>query len=170
MKRSILFLLCMLFFAVFTSPVNAESLTEAKKTDIKKLLDMTGALDVGQQMSRAIVSQMTNALKSARPDIPENIYDIIAEEVNKIIEEALVQEGGFVDMMLPVYHAYYSHADIKGLIAFYQTELGRKLITTMPALTRDSMAIGQMWGQSLGPVIDKRVRDRLQENGIDIST
>ena len=54
------------------------------------------------------------------------------------------------------------------MIGFYSTDLGRKAISAMPGLMSESMAIGQQWGQSLGPEIAERVRARLKKEGIEL--
>ena len=168
MKRFSLSILCVLLVTAFYTSAVAESLTDAKRADIKILMEMTGVLNIAQQMSNMVVTQMIETLKKVRPDIHESMYDVIAEEVNNTIEDAMVSKGGYLEMMIPIYHKYYSHSDIKGLIAFYQTDLGKKLIKTLPNITRDSMTVGKLWGQGLGPVIKKRVRERLKQNAIDL--
>ena len=38
--------------------------------------------------------------------------------------------------------------DIDGLIAFYESPLGRKVTATLPQITRESMTAGQQWGRA----------------------
>lgn len=147
----------------------AEELTEEKKQDIVKLMEVTGALRVGRQMSSLVTRQMTQSLKVSRPDIPEEMYDILAEEVNSTIGEAMTEKGGFIEIITPVYHKYYTHEDIRQLLAFYHSDIGRKVVKVMPALMQESMAAGQLWGERLAPVIQKRVAERFEVMEIDIS-
>jgi len=49
-------------------------------------------------------------------------------------------------MTIPIYDKHLTHEEIRGLIAFYQTPLGAKLIAKMPAIAQDSMAVGMKWG------------------------
>ena len=79
------------------------------------------------------------------------------------------QKEGFVDLVIPVYDKYYSDADIKALIKFYQLDIGKKTIKVMPSLIGESMKIGQAWGQKLGPVIEERVMKRFKEKGFDLA-
>ena len=146
----------------------AENLLPDKKADIKKLLEVTGSLKIAKNMSEAVVNQMSRALKQARPDVPPETFDIIHDEVNKTISEAMVAKGGFIDLMIVLYHRYYTHADIKGLLAFFQSPLGRKASSLGPVMSQEGFAIGQRWGESLGPIIDRRVRARIRDKGIEI--
>jgi hypothetical protein len=170
MKKSISLIVALVVALAASSFAAEGELTVEKKSDIKKLLDMTGALNIGQQMSGFVVKQMTETIQKTRPDIPSEMFDILLEEVNKTIAEALVaKEGGFIELVIPIYHKHLSHDEIKGLIAFYQTELGQKALRVLPTLVQESMTAGQRWGQELGPVIGQRVIQRFKEKGIDLS-
>ncbi len=141
-------------------------LTASKRADIKALLEVTGALQVGQQMSELMVAQMTETLKEARPDIEPRMYDVLRDEVNSAVAESI---PAFAELIIPVYHRHFTHGEIRELLAFYQTELGRKTIAVMPLVIQDSMRVGQQWGRSLAPVIQQRVRQRFRQEGVDLS-
>jgi hypothetical protein len=64
----------------------------------------------------------------------------------------------------PVYNKYYSQEEIKQLIVFYESPLGRKVIEVTPLATQETMLIGQEWGEKLGQDI---VDELLKEGYID---
>ena len=145
------------------------TISKSKRADIMKLLELTGALQIGEQMSQFFVAQLTQSIKSTRSDIPEEMFMILAEEVNGVISGAMKQKEGFVDLVIPIYNKYYNEADIEALIKFYQSDIGKKTIEVMPNLIQESMMIGQQWGQKLSPVIQERVMKRFKEKGFDLS-
>lgn len=146
----------------------ADELTSAKRSDIKRLMEMTGSTNIAKQFAAAISQQMFRTLKAARPDIPDRALAIIDRELLVLFSERLSAPGGLVDEVIPVYDKYFSHAEIQELIAFYQTPVGRKAILVLPKVVNDSMLAGQRWGQSLGPEIQKRVTDALKKDGMTI--
>lgn len=152
--------------ALLAAPVAAAAGEAEKQKDIRALLELTGTLDVGQEMASALVRQMTDTLREARPDIPSEMYDVLREEVNATIEDNL---ESFVEMIVPVYSRHFSAREIKQLLDFYETELGQKAIRVMPDLVRESMTIGELWGRSLGPEIRRRVIERFSQRGYDLS-
>lgn len=166
--RKILVIFTLIFFSSLSFSM-AEELTSEKKADIIKLLEVSGALEVGKQMSAAVIQQMTQLLKSTRPDIPDEMYDILKEEINLIIDEQMTAEGGYFELANIIYHKYYTHEDIKGLLSFYKTELGEKLIKVQPQVMQESIQAGQMWGQALGPIIQERLIERFKKEGIDLT-
>ena len=55
----------------------------------------------------------------------------------------------FVELLVPIYDKHYSHKDLKGLIAFYQSPLGKKMLAVMPGVQRESMIAGRTWGMRM---------------------
>jgi len=143
----------------------ADDLTPQKRADIERLLEMTGATRVGAQMATLSAAHMVQTLKASHPEIPQKALDSLPAEVGAVFEANI---GTFVASIIPVYHRYFTAAEIKGMIAFYSTELGQKAISAMPGLMSESMVIGQKWGESLSPVIAERVRARLKKDGVDL--
>jgi uncharacterized protein len=144
---------------------SAENLTPEKRADIERLLEMTGALSVGKQMAGAVAAQFAQALKNARPDIPQRVIDVLPQEVEAVFGANI---NSFKATMIPLYDKYFTGAEIKEMIRFYSTDLGQKAIRVMPALMQEGMAAGQKWGESLGPQIHERVRARFKKEGIQI--
>jgi uncharacterized protein len=156
MTRTRTTLLVLLCFVSTTSL--GEELSAAKHADIEKLLEMTGSLAVGKQMSTAVVQQMTQMLRKARPDIPERVIGFIPEEVDAVIDENM---DAFEELVVSIHHKYFTHE----MTRFYATPLGQKSIRVMPALMGESMQAGQQWGQSLGPTLRERIEARLKKEG-----
>jgi hypothetical protein len=48
------------------------------------------------------------------------------------------------------------------MVAFYQSDTGRKAVTVLPSLFRDSSAIGQQWAAELMPKIQAELENRLR--------
>ena len=145
----------------------AEDLTAEKKADIQKMMDMTGAMAIAQQMVDQMMLLINRDIRARRPDVPQKVIDALREEVNGVVRDNL---SSLVGLMFPLYHKYFTHEDIKGMIQFYSTELGQKLIRTLPSLTQESMRAGAQWGQSLERELDRRLKNRLLKEGIDLAS
>ncbi len=62
---------------------------------------------------------------------------------------------GLYDKMAELYMAEFTHEDIKELIAFYETDLGKKLAKKQLGLTQKAMAFGQSWGMEVQGIAQK---------------
>lgn len=127
MKKTILAILCLLALA----PALQAQQGNTKEQDIRKLLVLTGSDKLGEQ----IIDQMMTTFGT--------------DEANKAFWDgfrAEIDSEELIRMTIPIYDKHLTHEEIKGLIAFYQTPLGAKLIEKLPAIAQDSMAVGMKWG------------------------
>jgi hypothetical protein len=143
----------------------AGSLTAEKRADTLSLLQATGALEIGGTMSRALVRKMSDAIRDTRPNAPERVFDIVADEVNKAVSEEMRSTGGLIDLTVELYHKYFTHGEIKELLRFYQSPVGKKAGELAPVMSREGFLIGQRWGKYLAPKLNQRVKDRLKREG-----
>ena len=116
--------------------------------DIRSLIEVSGGAALGRQMFEGMMASM----KGGMPNVPPTFWDAATKEFDP---------NEFTDMLVPIYARYYTQDDIRQLIAFYQSPLGRKMVATNPMVVQDSMAAGQAWGQRLA----ERVIKKLQESG-----
>ena len=117
----------------------------AKEQDIRKLLDLTGSGKLGVQVMEGMIANF----KQANPNVPEAFWSDFMKEVSP---------NGLVDLIVPIYDKHFTHDDIKGLIQFYEGPLGKKVTSSMPQITQESMAVGQKWGMDLGMKIQTKLQ------------
>jgi uncharacterized protein len=152
---------------LLSATVFSEQLTDEKKSAIRELMDITGSAQMGEMFAAAILQQMTLALKSMNPEIPARAFTLLEEEINAVIREEMLEKGSLYELIYPVYHKFLTLEDTRALLAFYKTPVGRKTIRVMPQLTQEAMQAGELWGQSLGSIIQQRIAQRLEKEGID---
>jgi uncharacterized protein len=153
-----------LLFQLSPPAAGQDALTPEKRADIERFLEVTDALAFGQQLSQAFTAQISNALATANPGAPPGLANAAREIVDAVISEEL---PGFTEQVILIYDRHFSHDEIRGFIEFYSTDLGRKAIRVLPQITQESMMAGQIWGQSLQPEIDRRLRAWLEQQGTE---
>jgi len=137
-KVSLTLLICSLITIGFSQ-------APAKLENIKKLLDITGAGKMGTQLGVTMINNMKPLYK----DVPDEFWDEFKKELTTT---------DWIDMFIPVYEKFYSDDDIKQLIQFYQSPIGKKVISNTPLIMQESMQIGQTWGQKLGEKLVERIK------------
>lgn len=142
-----------------------QEISPEKRAQIEKMLEITGALKLGQQFSSAMITQMTNSLRASHGNIPQKALDVLPEIVNGVVAENI---GTLKEAIIHIYDEHLTLEDVKGLNRFYSSELGRKVITILPGVLTESIAAGQQWGQGLAPEIARRIQERFQKDGISL--
>jgi uncharacterized protein len=128
-------------------PDSAARIDPAKEADIRKLLEVTGAkalaLETMTAMSKSIKPALTNSLPPGA--YREKLVDLFFQ---KFLAKADSQT--FLDLAIPSYDKNFTHEEIRGLIQFYQTPLGKKSTSVLPQLTAELQEQGRKWGEELG--------------------
>ncbi|HWW75109.1 MAG TPA: DUF2059 domain-containing protein [Pyrinomonadaceae bacterium] len=127
-----------------------------KARDIRRLLEVTKANEVGMQMAR----QSLDALRESAA-LPE----VQRDRILKILEEELMAEFGnnkMAEAMVPIYDRHFTAEDVKGLVAFYETPLGRKVVETLPEVMREA----QTFGAERGRIAGLRAMTRMMSEGL----
>lgn len=108
----------------------------AFEQDIRKLLKITHA----EANARQAMQQIVERFKEAMPQVKADYWD-------KFL--AGVDWAEFTDLLVPIYARHLTQEDVKGLIEFHQSELGRKWLDAQPGIGKDSMAAGMTWGRKM---------------------
>ena len=152
MKHSCFVVLALVLGLGF-GPAYGQDEAATKQADIKKLLGITGASNTGLR----VFSQVIGMFQRAHSEVPEAVW-------MEMVSEAEAKVDGFVmEMLVPIYDKHLTHEDIKGLIAFYETPVGRKLLAVMPRMHQESRTAGEIWGRDFA----RTVQERLAEKGYE---
>lgn len=127
-----------------TSTADAEA---AKVADIRRLLDLTGTRDMVDGMKSSMLEQF----RRNAPGMPEGMLDELMTEL---------KADDLVESMIPVYSKHFTGADIKQLIAFYQSPFGKKVLREMPQIISESNEVGARWGEGVVQRVATRWRDQ----------
>ena len=159
-----------LFAAVFIAYGNAlaDEVTPEKRADIRQLIGVTGAAGLSGQVTELAGRSISSTLRRTRPDIPERVVAVVNSELAKLFAERVDTPGGLVDRLVAIYDKHFTHAEVKELLAFNQTPIGRKTLQVLPTIMSESLAAGQAWGQSLAPEVHQRIEAVLKKEGIAV--
>jgi len=124
--------------------------TDDYDNDIARYLQISGATATYD----VVFDQMKGQLKTMKPAVPDFLWSNLKTEVfDKEIAELTKQ-------LVPLYKKHFTHAEVKELISFYESPLGKKLATETPKLSRESMQLGQTWGMGLMGKIDGWLKEK----------
>lgn len=122
-----------------------------KVADIRRLLEATGSKKLGLQMGSRMWPLMAKMLRSSfERSMPaeDPRRELLNRFLDKVGEKHREQfSTDFMEITIPIYDKHLTHDEIRGLIQFYESPLGQKVIQVMPKLLEDSMNAGQQWGQ-----------------------
>ncbi|HTO35496.1 MAG: DUF2059 domain-containing protein [Flavobacteriaceae bacterium] len=107
------------------------------KDDVIKFLQISGSN-----------AQMDVAKKQILGMIPEAKH----AEFNKEFDATM---PSFYDKVAEVYMKEYTHDDLKQMIKFYESPIGKKISAKAGTIYEQSMLVGQEWGMELQGILMK---------------
>lgn len=158
-------LISLVLLLALPTPALAAEVSPAKAQQIQQLMKLTGAQNLGQQFGKIMTQQIYQVLRSAKPETPERAFLIIEEETNAMMDQ---ESPALLASLVPIYDQHFTEAELKKLVGFYQTDLGRKTIAVMPMVMKESVAAGQAWGQAMSPKLMARLVERFKKEKIEL--
>jgi uncharacterized protein len=143
-----------------------DELTPAKRNDIRLVMQETGIANMGVQMINRMIPLITQNLSSSHPEIPAKTLEKIGGNLAFMMTRKISTPGGMIDLLVPIYANHFTHAEIKQLLAFYRSDLGKKVINKLPLVMSESIEVGKTWGSSLEPNIKSVVDQALAEDKV----
>ena len=144
----------------------AQTADPAFDRDVVKMMEVTGSGKVGEQLATLAARQMIDQLRRLQPNAPPRAIEIINEVVQAQFATALGAPDGFTARMIPIYEKYFTHDEVLALLAFYDTDLGRKTVAVMPTLAQEGAKLGLEWANGLASAIKSELETRFKAEGL----
>jgi hypothetical protein len=86
----------------------------------------------------------------------------------EIIPRFLAKKGILMDQIAGLYAAELTLDELNGIVGFYKSPIGAKFAAVQPGIMRQSMVLGQRWGQQIGIEFDAEAKRELKKRGIEL--
>lgn len=126
----------------------------AQDAEYEELLSKYFEVSGSEQTFAIGIKQTVQTMRSQASGLDDETWNELEKEfLGTSIDE-------LVEMLVPVYAKYLSADDLRGIITFYESPVGKKLSTTTPLLTQESMQVGGQWGMELGQKVMQRIEEK----------
>jgi len=109
-----------------------------------------------QQMHKIVHEQAQK-----QPNLPADFEARTDKMLDDMFKDFPVQE--LIDVMVPVYQKHLTKGDVDGLVAFYTSPTGKKVLKEMPAMMQESMQAASGVAQKLMAEANERVKIQIAE-------
>jgi len=126
------------------TPQPSSALDPQKEARIRELMEVTGAKDLGQQLIEAGMEQFRSSVQDSQPNNPraKQFVDAFVARFQKHFDS-----DSLTERVIPIYDKYLTAEDLKGLLDYYHSPLGQRMLKALPEVTRESQAAGFALGQ-----------------------
>jgi hypothetical protein len=167
MKQSVRTTLAVIvMLAAVARGADAQTTGAELRSDIQRLMELTGSAAMAAQMSSLVSSQLLDGLKRSQPAIPDRAITVLKEVLDSEFSKMFSGPDGIQPRLVDLYAKAFTREDIAALIEFYNSTVGRKAIAAMPGLSQEGAALGKAWAEANMPRIMGVAQDRLRAEGL----
>lgn len=149
---------------MFGSEARSAPGDRSKREDIRRLMQVNLTLEHAQQVADLVATNLTRFARARRPAEAERIQATALQATRSVFAEHL---DSLADRLGNLYDRHFTHDEVRAMIAFYESDLGRKSLRVMPELVTSSVQGMQAWAQALVPLIRDRIRTHAHDAVLD---
>ena len=127
----------------------------------RELLALKRGDVVFQPIIVGVVETVKNVFLPTNPQLGKELNEV-ALQLRKEYES---KQPELLNEVAKVYAEHFSEAELKGLVTFYKSPLGQKMVTEEPTIIDDSLRRAQSWGDALSAKVLDRFREEMKKKG-----
>lgn len=140
-----------LSLALATWMGTASAATQPSEEQVRQLMEVVGVGKMLSQMNNQAVAVMQQSL----PCIPSSYW------------QGYLDANGtqqFIGRLVPIYQRHFTADEIEGMLKFYRSPLGQKVITEMPTTMGEANQAGLQWSKERS---DQMIAELKQKGSLD---
>jgi len=135
--------------------------TAAQLQAAREVVEASGATRSFDPIIPGMLQRTINAFVPQNPDLQKPIV----ESVQTIAPTFEKRRSEIVDILARVYAAKFTEAELKELLVFYRSTIGKKFVAGQPAILEESFRNTQEWSAKLAEEIVNALRAEMKKRG-----
>jgi len=131
-----------------------------KRADIRSLMDLVGTREVVRESATRQTEEFRENLVSALPEKqgdPQFVNSLVSDYQRKYSSAAVTEQ------LIVIYDKHFTDDEIKGLLQFYNSPLGRKFAAESPKVTAEIAAANRAEGTRTATLIVQQLPEQNTE-------
>jgi hypothetical protein len=119
----------------------------AKLADIRRLMQLTRADAIGEQVAGPLMQSLKPDLNKVPPEKRARVQKMSETMFEKML--AYMKAQPISELAIPLYDKYFTAEDIKAMIQFYESPVGRKLSDVQPKMADELIPLAVAHSQQI---------------------
>jgi hypothetical protein len=153
-----------LALAVSSAPAVAQQPSAAALATAKELVTVKGANAMWQPLVRGVVERAKGVFLQTNPMLGKDLNEVAA----KLVAELNPRTAELTNDVAKLYATKFTEQELKDLLAFYKSALGRKMLVEEPVILDQNMKNGQAWADKLSEEVISKMRAEMRKRGHEI--
>ena len=141
--------------------------SEAYKKAMRAYLESQGAhAQIGQGIAYQVANETLMMIASSGAEVTEEMQTIVLEEALSTYEKKFSDLDFLTTLWAPVYASHFSVDELNAMTKWFESDLGRKVVSLSQTLNQEGMTEIQKASVSMAPEFQLAVDARFREAGL----
>jgi hypothetical protein len=127
----------------------------------RELVETKGGAAMFEPVIISVVEQTKAALIQTNPQLTKDLNDVAAQ----LRTEFSPKRNELMAQAAKLYADRFSEQELKDMLTFYKSALGKKMITVEPQVLDETFNYVQQWGQRVSEEVMNRFRAEMKKKG-----
>jgi uncharacterized protein len=143
---------------------HAQQPSAAAMATARELVSVTGSSTLFSPLISGVVEQAKLLLLQQNP----NLSNVLGEVADKLRADLAPRFDELVDEMARQYATRFTEQELKDLLAFNKSPLGKKVLAEQPVVVDSSLKFAQAWSNTLSDEVIAKMRAELKKRGYSL--
>lgn len=130
----------------------------------KQIVEIKGVKNIFEPLVRGVVEKTKNMFMQTNFMWAKDLNEVAAIEEKKFAPRV----NELVDATARIYATQFTEQELKELLAFYQSPVGKKALVTEPKVLDQAMTYAGTWGDNLSQEVIASMREDMKKRGHDM--
>jgi len=145
----------------FSPMAHSQQPSAAALATARALIASTGAQSVFNPLIAGVVEQAKLLFLQQNPALAKDLNEI----ADKMRTDLAPRIAELSEEMARLYATHFTDQELKAILVFYQSPVGKKLLAQQPTVIDASMKFAQDWANKLSDQVIAKMREELKKRG-----
>jgi hypothetical protein len=145
----------------FAVPAKAQQPTANALAQAKELVDILGAAREFESLPTAVIVRTAGTFLQSNPALAKDLNEI----AENLVTEYYARRSEIPNEIVRLYATRFTEAELKDLIVFYKSALGKKLLTESQYVINEAVKRADAWAVKFRDEVAVRIREELKKRG-----
>jgi uncharacterized protein len=146
------------------APALAQQPSPSAIATAKELLQVKGATTMFDPIIPGIIENTKNLILPSNP----GLFKDVSEVATKLRNELTPRRTEVVDRIARFYALKFTEAEMKEVIAFYKSPVGKKFVTEEPPVIDQGLQSAEEWTRQMADEVMNKFRAEMKKKGHDL--
>jgi uncharacterized protein len=140
---------------------DARAQTPTSLAAAKELISLEGGVTMFDPLVPGVIESAKNAYLPTNPQLSKELNEVALQ----LRKEYDPKRAEILNEVSKIYAQHFTEQELKDLVAFYKTPLGKKMITEEPIALDQSLKAAQTWATKFSDEVLERFRAEMKKKG-----